>query len=208
MSENTSRPVAVWRKRGDAMHTMECSNCGADAHYQLVNRVWRYEPYCAHCGARVYKQEDLPMSEGKKPRLAEILGVEVGEKFKIKGYFDGEFPFDEIVVFQLLEDGTYTTTPAMFQGSAAALLQSIDHPERIIHMPRWTEQEVKDAKNIIRLFGTENFTYAMKDENGYPGLSDTDDFFTMGTIGLENNIFPSLKPGEFVKLADIIGGNE
>lgn len=74
--------------------------------------------------------------------------------------------------------------------------------------PRWTEQEVEDAKNIIRLFGTEDFTYAMKDENGYPGLSDTDDFFTMGTIGLENNIFPSLKPGEFVKLTDIIGGNK
>lgn len=30
---------------------------------------------------------------------------------------------------------------------------------------------------------------------------------TAGTIGLENNIFPSLKPGEFVKLTDIIGGN-
>lgn len=73
---------------------------------------------------------------------------------------------------------------------------------------RWTEQEVQDAKAIIRLFGTEDFIYAMKDENGYPGLSDTDDFFTMGTIGLENNIFPSLKPGEFVKLTDIIGGNE
>lgn len=148
------------------------------------------------------------MSENKKPRLAEILNVEVGEKFKIKGYFDGRFPFGESVVFQLLEDGTYTTTPAMCQGSAAALLQSIDHPERIIHIPRWTEQEVQDAKAIIRLFGTEDFIYAMKDENGYPGLSDTDDFFTMGTIGLENNIFPSLKPGEFVKLTDIIGGNK
>lgn len=81
MSESTERPTAVWVKRNNAEHTMECSNCGADAHYQIVDGVWRYEPYCAHCGARVYKQEDLPMSENKKPRLAEALGVEVGEAF-------------------------------------------------------------------------------------------------------------------------------
>lgn len=80
------RPTAVWIKRNDALHTMECSNCGADAHYQIVDGVWRYEPYCAHCGARVYKQEDLPMSENKKPRLAEALGVEVGEVFYISDY--------------------------------------------------------------------------------------------------------------------------
>lgn len=203
MSENTSRPVAVWRKRGDALRTMECSNCGADAHYQIVDGVWRYEPYCAHCGARVYKQEDLPMSENKKPRLAEILNVEVGEKFKIKGYFDGEFPFDEIVVFQLLEDGTYTTTPAMFQGSAAALLQSIDHPERIIHMPRWTEQEVKDAKAIQRILPeardieriTETLT-VVRDEDGFCLLT------------LQKDMFPNVKEGPAAKLADIIGGNE
>lgn len=71
MSENTNRPVAVWRERGDALHTMECSNCGADAHYQIVDGVWRYEPYCAHCGARVYKQEDLPKHESKKSRWTE-----------------------------------------------------------------------------------------------------------------------------------------
>ena len=34
MSKNTERPTAVWVKRNDALHTMECSNCGADAHYQ------------------------------------------------------------------------------------------------------------------------------------------------------------------------------
>lgn len=27
MSENINRPAAVWRERGDALHTMECSNC-------------------------------------------------------------------------------------------------------------------------------------------------------------------------------------
>lgn len=71
MSENTERTVAVWRKRDDFQHPIVCSNCGADAHYQIVDGVWRYEPYCAHCGARVYKQEDLPKHESKKSRWTE-----------------------------------------------------------------------------------------------------------------------------------------
>lgn len=157
---------------------------------------------CILADSTICQKEDS-MSENKKPRLAEILNVEVGEKFKIKGYFDGEFPFYEIVVFQLLEDGTYTTTPAMFQGSAAALLRSIDHPERIIHMPRWTKQEVKDAKAIRRILPeardidrvTETMT-VVRDEDGFCLLT------------LQKDMFPNVKEGQTVKLTDIIGGNE
>lgn len=202
MNENTVRPTAVWVKRNDALHTMECGNCGADAHYQIVDGVWRYEPYCAHCGARVYKQEDLPMSENKKPRLAEILNVEVGEKFKIKGYFDGGFPFGEIVVFQLLEDGTYTTTPAMCQGSAAALLQSIDQPERIIHIPRWTEREVEIAKAIKLLAPAMDYIERIA-ENRSELYSKLD----FGAAYLQIPCIPSMKVGERIALDDIIGGN-
>lgn len=145
------------------------------------------------------------MSENKKPRLAEILNVEVGEKFKIKGYFDGGFPFGEIVVFQLLEDGTYTTTPAMCPGSAAALLQSIDQPERIIHIPRWTEQEVEDAKNIIRLLGANNYCCVTREISGEVYLLKHQAHFDMS---LPEYIFPSLKCCKTVMLTDIIGGNE
>lgn len=143
------------------------------------------------------------MSENKKPRLAEILNVEVGEKFKIKGYFDGGFPFGEIVVFQLLEDGTYTTTPAMCPGSAAALLRTIDQPERIIHIPRWTAQEVKDAKAIQRILPeardieriTETLT-VVRDGDGFCLLT------------LQKEMFPNVKEDQAAKLADIIGGGE
>ena len=127
-----------------------------------------------------------------------MLGVEVEEKFNIQGHYYNPYFVDNEGV---LVDGRYFAVDT-------SLSEIINHPELIKRCPRWTEQEVQDAKAIIRLFGTEDFIYAMKDENGYPGLSDTDDFFTMGTIGLENNIFPSLKPGEFVKLTDIIGGNK
>lgn len=148
MSENTNRPVAVWRERGDALHTMECSNCGADAHYQIVDGVWRYEPYCAHCGARVYKQEDLPMSEEKKPRLAEVLGVEVGEKFRIADY---PVDYGDVAVCTDGKVRRVRSNPPLEHGDkigANALYHIINHPENIKRCPRWTEQEVEIAKAI------------------------------------------------------------
>lgn len=195
MSENTSRPVAVWRKRGDALHTMECSNCGADAHYQIVDRVWRYEPYCAHCGARVYKQEDLPMNENKKPRLAEVLGVEVEEKFNIRGHYYNPYFVDNEGV---LIDGRCFAVDTV-------LSDMINHPELIDRRPHWTEQEVEDAKNIIRLLGANSYCCVTREINGELYLLKHQAHFDMS---LPEYIFPSLKCCETVMLTDIIGGNE
>lgn len=186
------RPTAVWIKRNDALHTMECSNCGADAHYQLVNRVWRYEPYCAHCGARVYKQEDLPMSEEKKPRLAEILGVEVGEKLLIDGRNRNPY---SVVKEGLIVD--------RYGGVCYEVVTYLlNHPNRLIRGPRWTEQEVKDAKAIRRILPeardidrvTETMTI-VRDMDGFCLLT------------LQKDMFPNVKEGPAVKLTDIIGGN-
>lgn len=291
MSKNIERPTAVWRGRHDISGAMECSNCGAEAHYQIVDGVWRYEPYCAHCGARVYEQEDLPMSgqpsvddtsipfvcqrlgilpeqpfvvngypdrtfpvlvyqngqirryipgarnkghklgggaicwlmehpeavtmrqapitendvskgddmsENKTPRLAEVLGVEVGEKFDIDDDFCNPFYVNE--------EG-YLLDSSGYRRSDKAV-KIINNPDLIQRRPRWTEQEVKDAKNIIRMFGADNFTHVTKNENGWPVLADDYEECANFTIGLEKDIFPSVKPGQTVKLSDIIGGNE
>lgn len=146
------------------------------------------------------------MSENKKPRLAEVLGVEVGEKFKIKGYFDGEFPFDEVVMFQLLEDGTYKTTPPRYKGSTAALLQSIDHPERVIHMSRWTEQEVEDAKALKRLLSKDDIVCVSRSTDGAAVYVIRLELYCGEE--LDKDTFPSLRSGETVALSDIIGGND
>lgn len=103
MSENIERPTAVWRERDDALHTMECSNCGAEAHYQIVDGVWRYEPYCAHCGARVYKQEELAgctvferiyCKRDKRPRLAQLLKVQINQSFYV-GMSDSRYHINQ-----------------------------------------------------------------------------------------------------------------
>lgn len=86
--------TAVWVESENDKHKMECSNCGAEARYQLVGGVWRYEPYCAHCGARVYKQEELPKSEDKKLRWTE---QEVENAKAIKRIFEpGEIEYVEL----------------------------------------------------------------------------------------------------------------
>lgn len=203
MSENTNRPVAVWRERGDALHTRECSNCGADAHYQIVDGVWRYEPYCAHCGARVYKQEDLPMSEEKKPRLAEVLGVEVGEKFRIADY---PVDYGDVAVCTDGKVRRVRSNPPLEHGDkigANALYHIINHPENIKRCPRWTEQEVEIAK-AIKLLAPAMDCIERVSENRSELYSKLD----FGAAYLPIPCIPSMKPGERIALNDIIGGRE
>lgn len=203
MSKSTERPTAVWIKRNDALHTMECSNCGADAHYQIVDGVWRYEPYCAHCGARVYKQEDLLMSENKKPRLAEVLGVEVGEKFRIADY-----PVDYGYVAVCADGKVRRVRPNLPDAhgdkiGANALYHIINHPECIKRRPSWTEQEIETAKAIKLLAPAMKYIERVTAERSvlYSRLAFCATYLPIPCI-------PSMKPGERIALDDIIGGRE
>lgn len=134
-----------------------------------------------------------------KPRICEVLGVEVGEHFKIKGY-KGEYHINGCGV---LKWGGQTSDDAIYE--------AINHPDRIIRKPRWTQQEVEDAKNIKRMFcsGTfPNFTHIQKDELGRPAMVDCPMRDNNGWffVGLEKGMFPSLRPDETVTLDEIIGG--
>lgn len=203
MSESTERPTAVWRKRNDALHTMECSNCGADAHYQIVDGVWRYEPYCAHCGARVYKQEDLLMSENKKPRLAEVLGVEVGEKFRIADY---PVDYGDVAVCTDGKVRRARSNLPLEHGDkigANALYHIINQPACIKRRPRWTEQDVEIAK-AIKLLAPAMDRIERISEN----RSELDSKLGFGAAYLPIPCIPSMKVGERIALDDIIGGRE
>ena len=77
--------------------------------------------------------------------------------------------------------------------------------------PRFTEQEVEDAKTIKRMFGTDRFTHIHKDEDGRTEMMDgPGEDWTIGwcSIGMEEGMFPSIRPGETVTLDEIIGGAE
>lgn len=88
----------------------------------------------------------------KNPRLCEILGVEVGEKFKIKSQ---KYEHSD-QVFQVMPGGRLMTNyvgESSFESLMGrcvicfiALCEMIEHPERIIHLSKpltYTEQEIK-----------------------------------------------------------------
>lgn len=136
------------------------------------------------------------MSENKKPRLADVLGVEVGEEFEV-GAFGSIYHIDKYGILRGVNN-----IPDSY-----VAVYAINNPEEIRRAPHWTEQEIEDAKNIIRLFGEDRYAYVIKTMDGLPYLSDNLWTFAMYTINLEPEIFPSLKCGETVKITDIIGGN-
>ena len=77
--------------------------------------------------------------------------------------------------------------------------------------PRFTQQEVEDAKTIKRMFGTDNFTHIHKDEDGWTEMMDgpgEDGTIGWCSIGMEEGMFPSIRPGETVTLDEIIGGTK
>lgn len=136
-----------------------------------------------------------------KPRICEVLGVEVGEKFTI---VDTDYWIEKNGA--IFSDGNQRDLVGV-----SLICDVVNHPDRIIRKPRWTEQEVEDAKNIKRMFcsGTfSNFTHIQKDELGRPAMVDCPMRDNNGWffVGLEKGMFPSLRPGETVTLDEIIGG--
>ena len=138
------------------------------------------------------KKEETNMD---KPRICDVLGVEVNENFKFN-----DFPFDECKVYFVGTDGEIINAKG---GSVTGgeLCYIINNPDRIIHKPRWTEQEVERAKAIKVLYPE-----ADKLDECDPQIKVLNTKFVIAT--LDTALFPSLRPGESVKLDEIIGGTE
>lgn len=142
------------------------------------------------------KKEETNMD---KPRICDVLGVEVNENFKFN-----DFPFDECKVYFVGTDGEIINAKG---GSVTGgeLCYIINNPDRIIRKPRWTEQEVEDAKAIRRIMS--EYTDIVRKKDGcvthlFLTSEDVVDYF------LDSELFPSLRPGETVTLDEIIGGAE
>lgn len=133
-----------------------------------------------------YTKEETNMD---KPRICEVLGVEMGEHFKIEGY-KGEYHINDCGV---LKWGGQTSDDAIYE--------AINHPERIIRKPRWTEQDVKGAKAIRYVFGRDGTIKRHSKAVTAPYST-----LTFDHLYINENLFQSLRPGESVKLDEIIGG--
>ena len=130
-----------------------------------------------------------------KPRICEVLGVEVNENFKFN-----DFPFDECKVYFVGTDGEIRNAKG---GSVTGgeLCYIINNPDRIIRKPRWTEQEVERAKAIKVL-------WPEADTLDYWGDGISVEGAEIYIAELDAVRFPSILPGETIKLDEIIGGTE
>lgn len=136
------------------------------------------------------KDESLEVNMNK-PRICEVLGVEVGEDFKYR-HTDGT---EENLC--VCEDGrVIISSLSCKMSSTSVLINAINHPERIIRKPSFTKQEAERAKAIRVLF---------------PECKTV----SQGVLGVRLDVvnpvidadwFPSLKDGEVVTLDEIIEG--
>ena len=128
-----------------------------------------------------------------KPRICEVLGVEVGERFSVKDQRGEALLYvDEDGWVKYEEDRTL---------SSSALQLAINHPEYIIRKPRFTQQEVEDAKTILKVFGRKGII------KRYHFCGDPSTL-TFDNLYINQYLFPSIKPDQEYTLDEIIGGAE
>lgn len=126
-----------------------------------------------------------------KPRICEVLGVDVDEVFTI------ETPVRKSTYCRIDEEGKIYNT------CIETLCYAINHPDRIIRKPRWTEQEVELAKAAKKLFPEASDLARM---NACALALSNDHGGHIANIN--SDLFPSLPLGLCVKLDEIIGGTE
>ena len=138
------------------------------------------------------------MSENKKPRIAEILGVEVGEPFKVDGYGSMNFYIDE----NGEACSNYTNDPDY----CTAIYQAINHPDRIIRKPRWTKNEIRMAKAIKAIWPEAEDIRARNGTTSAIEYRVCAGRVVLGVI--YSGYFPTMRCGEDYAIDEIIGGAE
>lgn len=145
------------------------------------------------------KQEEANMD---KPRICEVLGVDSDEEWTVSG--------NDIAIYRVSGGVALEYAMPKYNGDGygkwlpagmPCLVDFINHPDRIIRKPRWTEQEVEEAKAVKILFP--HATHLLRIRPNEPVSALSNECFV---VNINSELFPSLRPGETVKLDEIIGG--
>ena len=156
-------------------------------------------------GYEVVEDDHIPQVEKKeanmdKPRICEVLGVEVGEDVKYR-HTDGT---EENIC--VCEDGrVIISSLSCKMSTVSVLINAINHPDRIIRKPRFTEQEVERAKAIKVLWPETN---AIKSDGAWTILLVVEDDTSWQRETVPESFFPSAEKNEVYTLDEIIGGAE
>lgn len=187
--------------RGD---TFYCPSCGWKGKIKGTENDMKFiEEYIRFCIERDKEanldeaiekylkiKEDANMD---KPRICEVLGVDVDEVFTI------ETPVRKSTYCRIDEKGKIYNT------CVETLCYAINHPDCIIHKPRWTEQEVERAKAIKVLYPVVK-TLAYVDIVGQTFYMYDDEDNYKGSLDNLDETFPTLRSIRRATLDEIIGG--
>ena len=182
--ERDGVPEAAKHKETNAIEGMCC-----DCAHGGPCCSWDENEDCQH------KKEDgtcwVPYTKGEanmdKPRICKVLGVDVDEVFTI------ETPVRKSTYCRIDEEGKIYNT------CIETLCYAINHPDRIIRKPRWTQQEVELAKAAKKLFPEASDLARM---NACALALSNDHGGHIANIN--SDLFPSLPLGLCVKLDEII----
>ena len=215
--ENTNKPFGAWTLAEAIKSCLNtaCDNCpfyaddcGRCRLYGTPNS-WKFDKPKTETTATVeYIHYPAVVTEASnkpaKPRLAEILGVEVGERFRIA--VNGG-----TIIFWVTEKGHFETDPPKQVGSTYMLLDAINHPESIIRAPRLTEAELAICKAVgakwltldcVTSSGLSVYLWDKKPQahevKGVGMCYYASDSGAKNVARIDGAVFPGLKPGDCI----------
>ena len=144
---------------------------------------------------KIFSVSNMEEANMNKPRICEVLRVEVNQSFQFN-----DFPFDEVKSYLIGLDGKIRNVHGG-EVTSSELCYIINHSDYIIREPRWTEQEVERAKAIKMLYSE-----AESIEMYGFGIRVFNRKLVIATLDL--SLFPSLRQNEIITLDEIIGGAE
>lgn len=144
---------------------------------------------------KIFSVSNMEEANMSKPRICEVLRVEVNQSFQFN-----DFPFDEVKSYFIGRDGEIRNVHGG-EVTSSELCYIINHSDYIIREPRWTEQEVERAKAIKMLYSE-----AESIEMYGFGIRVFNRKLVIAT--LDPSLFPSLRQNEIITLDEIIGGAE
>lgn len=135
------------------------------------------------------------------PRLCQVLGVAVGERFKVRDDMEQKL----LGMLSVTECGTLVAYGGLAPVDAIyALTQAINHPEKIIRVPRLTPEEVQRC----RAFGAKWISCDADDCQVWlweerPELKPNG-VWDGGTSCAQAwaRFFPSVQPGQLIQVED------
>ena len=148
---------------------------------------------------KIFSVSNMEEANMNKPRICEVLRVEVNQSFQFN-----DFPFDEVKSYLIGPDGKIRNAHGG-EVTSSELCYIINHSDYIIREPRWTEQEVERAKAIKVLYPVVK-TLAYVDIVGQTFYMYDDEDNYKGSLDNLDETFPTLRSIRRATLDEIIGG--